>query len=356
MDIITHFKNKLSNILFLEINQENLKRIFNAEFEESIYLPLSSKNVIDSVKAKNNMDKIPIGFFIEGMFYVIGADKDFKYNHYYKNILENKSDSCEFIKGVIADKVKNKKYEDAYILLKGLLSIKNTKEIYDKIILIADYLRRKDSSYRDDELEILENAESIENYALPHFYHAIIEKERGDSEKALFYINNYISNGGEETLEVSDFKESVKSVVDFERGKQVLNDNPKEALKILIPLIDIFGDHPSLYYYIAVAYRMLENYEKAIYYLNEALSIDSSMVEIVNEMGINYASIGDYKTATAYLRKAFEATRSVEICTNLIMCYLNLGDLDNAKSHFDIAKKLDPQDEVVKELANTFKN
>jgi len=67
-------------------------------------------------------------------------------------------------------------------------------------------------------------------------------------------------------------------------------------------------------------------------------------------MGINYASIGDYQTALAYLRKAFEATRSVEICTNIIMCYLNLGDVDNAKLNYDIAKKLDPNDEIVLQI------
>ena len=32
------------------------------------------------------------------------------------------------------------------------------------------------------------------------------------------------------------------------------------------------------------------------------------------------------------------------------MCYLNLGDKENAKLHLDIAKKLNPEDEVVVEL------
>jgi tetratricopeptide (TPR) repeat protein len=120
--------------------------------------------------------------------------------------------------------------------------------------------------------------------------------------------------------------------------------------------MDTWGDNALLYYYIAIAYRMLENYEKAIYYLNEALNIDSSIVEIVNEMGINYASLGKYETAVAYLRKAFEVTKSVEICTNLVMCYLNSGDLKNAKIHIQIAKKIDPKDEVVVQLENMVKN
>ncbi|WP_446897571.1 tetratricopeptide repeat protein [Clostridium sp. LBM24168] len=356
MNIKAHLKDKLSSMLFLEIDENILDKVFKFESKERIYLPINAENIIDSVRVKNDMEKIPIGFFIEGMFYVIGLDKDFKFNCYYINILKGIPDSVKFIKGKIAKNIKDTRYEDAYILLKGLLNMGKSREVYDKLIITIDYLRREDSIYKDEEMEILEDAESMEDYALPYFYHAIIEKENGDYEKALFYINNYISKNGEETVEVSDFKESVKSVVDFNRAKEILNENPKEALKILIPLMDVFGDHASLYYYIAVGYRMLKNYEKAIYYLNEALNIDSSIVEIVNEMGINYAFIGDYKTAVLYLRKAFEATKSIEICTNLIMCYLNLGDIDNARSHFDIAKRLNPKDEIVIKLEDILKN
>lgn len=355
MDIRTRLKDKLSSVLFLKIDRNTMNKIFKVDFKEYIYLPINAENIINRVKNEKNMEKIPIGFFIEGMFYVIGIDKSFKFNSYYLTILKNISDSCKFIKGKIVQNVKEKKYEDAYILLKGLLNIDKSREVYDKLIITVDYLRRRDSAYKDEELEILEDAESIDKYALPYFYHATIEQKDEDYEKALFYINNYISRGGEETAEVSDFKESVKSVVDFNRAKEILWENPKEALKILIPLIDVFGDHASLYYYIAVGYRILQNYEKAIYYLNEALSINSSIVEIINEMGINYASIGDYKTAVSYFRKAFEATKSIEICTNLIMCYINLGDIDNARAHFDIAEKINPDDQVVKQLKDILK-
>ena len=101
---------------------------------------------------------------------------------------------------------------------------------------------------------------------------------------------------------------------------------------------------------------MIANHEKAIYYLNEALNIDSSIVEVVNEMGINYASLGNYERAIAYLRKAFQATKSVEVCTNLILGYLNSGNLKDAKVHLEIAKKLDPEDQVVVELEGIINN
>ncbi|MNP49592.1 Tetratricopeptide repeat protein [compost metagenome] len=120
-------------------------------------------------------------------------------------------------------------------------------------------------------------------------------------------------------------------------------------------MLDRFGDNPSLFYYVALCYRKLENYEKAIYYLNESIAIDSSIVETINEMGINYASLEDFENAIKYFRKAFEATRDIEICTNLIMCYLNSGDLKQARLHLEIAEKINKDDEIVKEIKEYMK-
>lgn len=350
MNIKSRFADKLSEVLFLEVKKEKLKEIFNTETTKDIYLPIRSFNIVDEVKLQKDMDQIPLSFFIEGITYVLGADENFKYNSQYKKILLSIKDAHLFIKSKIALNVREKHYEDAYILLKGLLVIDDSIEVYDKIIVIAEELRNKDKSYKDEELDIIERAKEKEGYPLPYFYEALIRREEGDFEKAQFCINNYIAKGGEQTIEVTELKESLKLVIDYEKAKDILYDAPKEALKLLLPLLQQFGDDAALYYYIAVAYRILESYEKAIYYLNEALNIDSNIVEVVNELGINYASLGNFENAISYLRKAFEVTKSVEICTNLIMCYLNSGDIESARTHLEIAKKLNPKDEIVIQL------
>ena len=134
----------------------------------------------------------------------------------------------------------------------------------------------------------------------------------------------------------------------------MLDEKPEKAIGTLLGLLDHFEKNPLLYYYIAIGYRKLENYEKAIYYLNESLSIESGILEVVNELGINYACLGDYDEAIKFFKKGFEASRDVEICTNIIMCYLNLGDEENAKLHLDIAKKLNPDDEIVQKIERMF--
>lgn len=356
MNIKSYFAEKLSKLLFLEVKKENIKKIFHVLLKEDIYIPIDSKHIVDSVKLKDNLDKIPVTYFIEGMFYVLGADEDFKFNKYYRDIISKDENNNNFIKSIIGKNIKNKNYEEGYIILKGLSQVENTVEIYDKLIIMAEELRKENSIFKEEELNILQKAKLKDNYALPYLYEAIIKKEEGDYEGALFCINNYTKAGGEETPDVTDMKQWLKYCVDYDRGKELLESNPLEALKYLIPLVDVLGDNASVYYYIAVGYRMIANHEKAIYYLNEALNIDSSILEIVNEMGINYASLGNYERAIAYLRKAFQATKSVEICTNLILCYLNSGNLKDAKAHLEIAKKLEPKDQVVVELEGIINN
>ena len=84
--------------------------------------------------------------------------------------------------------------------------------------------------------------------------------------------------------------------------------------------------------------------------MKESISLESGSLEVVNELGMNYASLGDYEEALKYFRKAFEASKEVDICTNIVMCYINLGDKEQAKLNLDIAKKLAPDDEIVIEI------
>ena len=117
---------------------------------------------------------------------------------------------------------------------------------------------------------------------------------------------------------------------------------------MLLKLTEEFDSNPLIYYYIALGFRKLEDYEKAIYYLKESLQIESGILEVVVELGVNYACIGEFNEAIKYFRKAFEASKEVEVCTNIVMCYLNLNDYENAKLHLDIAKSINSDDEIVK--------
>ena len=136
----------------------------------------------------------------------------------------------------------------------------------------------------------------------------------------------------------------------YEKAIELLGEDPAKSIEILLRLGEEFEENPLIYYYLGIAFRKLESYHKAIYYLKESVKRESGILEVIVELGLNYACIGEFEEAIKYFKKAFEASRDVEICTNIIMCYLNLNDLENAKLHLDIAKNLNPEDEIVKQL------
>lgn len=354
MDSNSFFKEKLASLIFVEINSQKVYEIFHIDPKEQLFIPVRPQSLAGNIIDKGSSSSVPVSVFIEGMFYELGGDENFKYSAVYKKILSNLNESIPYIKGIIYNNVVNKKYEDAYILLKGLSRIEESKENYSMLLELGEKLRTTSSFFRDEEMDMIEKAKRIPKYPAPYLYEALIKKDDKDFEGSLFSVNTYLQSGGDETQEVTQLKVSLKNIVDYERGKELVCTDPDTALKYLIPLLDQFGDDPSLYYYIAVGYRTLGNHEKAIYYLNEALGIDNGFVDVINELGINYACLGNYETAVSYLRKAFEATRSVEICTNLIMCYLNMGNIEMAENHMKIAKKLAPEDEVVLKLEKLF--
>ena len=361
MDYRTIFKEKISKMLFLEVNEEGFKKsIQMPEYVElknkDLYMPISAEyitsNINDEIKIKN----LPIYYFIEGMFFALGADENLRFNEDYETILSYIKDTDACIRSIIAKKIKDDKLDDAYLLLKGLYKYSKENEIMKKLLLVGETLREKDSNFKDI---LLEDIEYCENNLLKipeaYLYKAITLKDSGDFNGARIAINEYVNKGGEVTSDIKVIMEDISNVSDYEKALEYLKDEPVKTVKMLLPLIEKFEDNPLMYYYLAVAYRKLENYEKAIYYLTESIQRESGILEVIVELGVNYACLQDFEGAIKYFKKAFEVSREVEICTNIIMCYINLNKLEDAKLHLEIAKNLKPDDEIVLELEQMLK-
>lgn len=348
-------KEKLGKLIFVEINAEKFIEGLGGDSKalsiNELYIPINPKYLNEDIKKGFKLDKLPITYFIEGMFYAIGGDKHLRFNESYFKILPLIKESTYCIKGIIADNVKNNNLADALILLIGLWEYEGDKEVADKALYICEALRELNNEYNDVQLELSEKAkEKWGNEAFPYLYSSLAYKDKEDLSKAFIDLNEYLKNGGEKTAEVEGLYNELRDDLSYEEGKDLLEEEPQKALVKFLPLADKFPEDAILKYYIGICYRKIENFEKAIYYLNESFALNNNIVEVVNELGINYASLNDFDNAISCFRKAFEATKDVEICTNLIMSYINNGDLENAKKHLALAEALNKDDEIVAEI------
>lgn len=356
MDYNATFKDKLSKLLFLEIDKEGFKRSIGipsyVSFDnKDLYLPIPSeyitKNIQDEIKIKN----LPIFYFIEGMFLAIGADEKLRFNNDYETILSYIKDTDNCVRSIISKKIKDENLVDGYLLLKGYYRVSKDIEVMKKLLLVGESIREKDSAFKDILLNDIEYCEeNLLNIPEIYLYKALILKDNEDYKAAKVAINEFINKGGKITEEINGIVNDINNISSYEIALEHLKDDPVKTIKILLDLLNTFDKNPLIYYYLGVAYRKLENYEKAIYYLQESIERESGIYEVIVEMGINYACLNDFESAIKYFKKAFEATKEVEICTNIVMCYMNLNNYEEAKLHLEIAKKLNPEDEIVKDL------
>ncbi len=302
------------------------------------------------MKDKDISEYINTKYIIQGMYYVLGAEDSFPYNPIYLKILEAMEGSIPYIKGIISKEFQKENYEDAFIYLRGLLKIAKEKEIFQNALSVGEVLREKDHNFSDVQLQLISEYKEFHQDAYPYLIEALIDYSRGNFDNANVKIHNYIARGGENTEETQALINELEERLDYKKALQSLEKKPEESIKILLQKLDEGEYNASILYYLAVAYRNIELYEKSIYYLNEALHIDQSYIDVINELGINYAYLGDYDNSIKYFRKAFEATRSIDICTNLILSYYYNKDIENAKKHFKIAEMINKDDEILIEI------
>lgn len=389
MNIESFLKEKLSKVLFLEIKPESINKIFEVQVSNIIPIPIISKDIVSGINRGDNFENIKVTYMVEAMYYLLGCDKNFKYANKYIVLLKSRDDFEIYIKSIIAKLVKNEEYIEAYIYLKGLYEVNACEEYYNKLIVLGNHINES-MDFKDELFCVIESGKSL-GYNDAFLHEARLKREQGEflnsklsyeeyfrnlginieklnsifinksesSENIVNEIIKEITKGNKNLIvEVKSnyYKEvigeyiNVKNLGNYEAGKSEIYDAPEEALRLLIPLLAIFNEDAELRYYIALSYRIMENPYKAIYYLNEAYEIDSDLVNVFNELGINYSLLGEYDTAVSYFRKAFEATKSLEICTNLVLCYINMGNKKEAMLHYEIAKKISPKDKIVLDL------
>ncbi|BAK81343.1 TPR repeat-containing protein [Candidatus Arthromitus sp. SFB-rat-Yit] len=342
---------RLSNLIFIEL--KDLKIL--DKISPYLYKELQGKDVLFPVDLKLITDKnnpksseLTMDKFFVGMLLCIGGNENFIYNNYYEEIILNFDNSQEFYKGYIYSLIQKDELFEAYIMLKGLCKIYFNDEYKEKLIVVLINLKDKDEFFNSELKFHIDDA--IKNYRTfnkVYLYKAMIERDEGNYVLALESIGKYKD---QDEKGVKEFKEHLMSCKNYQDGKEKIYSSPKEALEKLIPLIDMFKNDALIYYYIAVAHRKLNMHQQAIYYLENSRRIDSDIVEVVNELGLNYAALGMYSHAIRYFEKVFKVTNSIESCTNMIMSYLKLNDMENVKKYFEIARGINKNDEILKEL------
>ena len=236
MDYKVKIKERLGKLLFLEMNKDGFKENIGIPSyvtfkNKDLYLPISSEyissNINDEIKIKN----LPIYYFIEGMFIAIGSDEKLRFNDDYELILDYIKDTETCIKSLISKRIEEKRYLDAYLLLKGYYTYSKDLEVMKKILLVGETIKEEESSFKDILLEDIDYCISNNlKIAEPYLYKAIVLKDEGDFKGAKVAINEYFNNGGKVTPEIEIINNDINNISDYENAIELLAEDPAKSI------------------------------------------------------------------------------------------------------------------------------
>lgn len=350
-------KDRLGRLLFLEFDRNKAAEIFQAaalrEEKGELYVPVNPEFLVSQIKNDQVPEDLPVSEFITGMAYTLALDPDFTYAASYRAMLKGFTDSEVILKKKVAGLLADSRKVEAYLLTKGLYEVTGDEETENVLLSLAEELALRDPGWMAEALRLTEGAMANGNRN-GFLIRGSLERAQGNEAEALKVLTEYVASGGERTDELTAVMEELDRNSRAEEAYQTLFDEPAQALKVFLDLLPREQDNVRLIYSIAVAYRLLGNHEKAILYLEDAQGVDPGYLDVQNEMGLNYALLEDYRTAAGYFRAVFEATRDLAPLTNLIISLLNLGEEEEAMALYEDALKMDPEDEILKEIQRIY--
>lgn len=356
-------KKNAKTIVFLELNKDIFREGIKV-ISRNLPIPARREALLDGIKKNNFSENIESSLIIESMAYIIGSDRDFKYNSSYMSILEQwAEDARSIISNSAYEALNNNKYIDALIYFIALHRIFTVDPQYDYDIAntLRELAQEAEKKGRMDSFELFYKLSFYEffnlsreysgfpmaNYVLGFYY---VRENQYDSALTEWKTVHETAKDPKLKDEASKLSEGLVNNMELEKGKGLISGGDvHQGLSVLIPLMEKYNDWSEVKYYIALGFRMIRNYKKAELLLAELLSSGENFPEIYSELGMCYFNTDELQKAVDCFGTAvhLDGENPAYLCNLGIACYES-GDVLKAREFIDKAYKIDPDDEVTR--------
>lgn len=298
----------------------------------------------------------------KSMMYMIGIDKDFKFNQYYINFLKKAIDKPDAMATDMAmEKYELKSFKDAMIFMRAGINLnENSVPInFNYAQLSLDFSRntKNPSLAKDlvDEAEKyfekvlhLDKSDPLANFQLGLILldKDRIKEARENIELSLKFGDKEIKDKSSIILNEISCKEvlmQIDEILDsgnYDLALKKLNDIKEDDLILVLKFRVLFLK--------GFASKAIGDFEKAIEFYSRALEINNNDTLLLAELGVCFAYIGDFEQSLEFYMSALDIEKnSVEILNNISIIYMNMNNLEKAKEFIGYAKELVVDDEIV---------
>lgn len=155
----------------------------------------------------------------------------------------------------------------------------------------------------------------------------------GPREKRSTESTSHYDIGNQYTPPATPCNEAYDPIKSGLQGAKVLIKLGKyvEAINCLELMVSNYGGNFSLYFNLGECYECMEDYDNAVVYFKKCLEIEKSTI-VSRRLGNIYFRANDFARAKLYYEKS---SKSGEVYYLLGLCYLGLGELNNAEAIVD---------------------
>ncbi len=367
-----YFLKKTDKVSFVQLRKGTTIDVGNYTIKDHIPLPIETNILIEEIKDGNIEEELKVSHLIDGVIYILGIDKDFKYKDEYKKILYNYNLEIEdYILFKAFKFIKEGNLEDGTIYFRALtgLNPENIDGLFNYALSLENIARdfinsnhkENGEGFLIESTNLLETILDIDDeYVLAYYKLGYHYKYYEQFHKAKLIWEKFmkLDKDPERLQEIREELELIEDDAKFEEGVNYLtNGQYEKALDKLMPLSYKYEEWWNIFYLIGLAYKGIGEYEEAINFFYKALDLGGVDVNIYNELGICLFGLGNIMEAINIFNQGIEQNDTdYRIIFNRGLAYLRLGIIDKAMEDVEMAYNLNPNDRNVKSQLDELKN
>ncbi len=364
-----YLRKNIEKLRFLTLPKDYFRQCEDVIHDSEILVPIFNDYLEEMIL--KNKEGVSVGEVIKSMGYLMGVDKDFKYNTMYIKIIQKYvSDPTSFFSAYAGEIYAKGEYRDAIIVLSCIIHFYSTecgvlfnyaslcKEMIDRTNIQQEKQNFYKESKRTLQLIVKHHPEfAMGQYQLGFFF--LNDNCLEDAKRCFEQAKKYLSEDNEDILDDIEVQiNNIKNISSFVTIEQLIEEGNIEVAIINLDKVHPFRNEDKFrkFFLLGYSHRVLGDYEKAIEYYSNAFNLNNRDVELISELGVCFAMLNDFEQAKElYLAALDLSPDSVVLLCNLSMVYMNLNELDLSEKYIKQALILDDKDEVAISIWKSLK-
>lgn len=358
-----YFLSKTNLLSYIEL--KNNRDIYIDYGLNDISLPVVTDELMKSLKNQELENEIDLKFIIKGILYNVAIDPEFKFIDDYKNILKNIFDYPAKYAVNLGVSQLDIDLQQALILFRSAYILDQKDKFaaynYARLLWRLEVKEEDRTIFIGESVDILEAILRLDDrFSLSYYELGQIFSKTGNYIKAISYYKNALLY-----IEKPEIENEIRTHINEIEPEALIQDaiyyinkmNYTKAIELLHDCLRRVSRYDA-YYYLAICYMNIENFEISEEYFEKALKSNADFSTLYIDYTYVKYILGKTDEALQIANTALERfPTDIKLRYNRAIIYISLGKTDKANDDFDfILEYADLSDELFNQIMTIKEN